>query len=166
MVNPGPSRHEDVWTTRLECQNSGEKTSRLNCIVLNGISVKFIVKGCYVNITTKNVKPRIFNGPYLIARNWCWVEINLAQLITFPVFSSYVHFIIYCRTHNVSICLYITYLACGSASLYLKTLYFFLTVLALSAAATIANIKIRYDAKIPQFTIVGTRVIYVFYSIR
>ena len=53
----------------------------------------------------------------------------------------------YCRTHNVRVCLYIVYIACGSASLYIKTLYFFLTVLALSAAATIANIKIRYDAK-------------------
>ena len=73
--------------------------------------------------------------------------------------------IIYCRTHNVSVCLYIVYIACGSASLYIKTLYFFLTVLALSAAATVANIKIRYDAKTPQFAIFGTRVIYVFYSI-
>ena len=71
----------------------------------------------------------------------------------------------YCRTHNVSVCLYIVYIACGSTSLYIKTLYFYLTVLALSAAATIANIKIRYDAKIPQFAIFGTRVIYVFYSI-
>ena len=71
----------------------------------------------------------------------------------------------YCRTHNVSVCLYIAYIACGSASLYIKTLYFFLTVLALSAAATVANIKIRYDAKIPQFAIFGTCVIYVFYSI-
>ena len=71
----------------------------------------------------------------------------------------------YCRTHNVSVCLYIAYIACGSASLYIKTLYFFLTALALSAAATVANIKIRYDAKIPQFAIFGTRVIYVFYSI-
>ena len=53
---------------------------------------------------------------------------------------------------------------CGSASLYIKALYLFLTVLALSAAATVANIKIRYDAKIPQFAIFGTRVIYVFYS--
>ena len=70
----------------------------------------------------------------------------------------------YCRTHNVSVCLYIVYIACGSASLYIKTLNFFLTVLALSAAATVANIKIRYDAKIPQFAIFGTRVIYVFYS--
>ena len=70
----------------------------------------------------------------------------------------------YCRTHNVSVCLYIAYIACGSASLYIKTLYFFLTLLALSAAATVANMKIRYDAKIPQFTILGTRVIYVFYS--
>ena len=52
----------------------------------------------------------------------------------------------YCRTHNVSVCLYIAYIACGSASLYIKTLNFFLTVLALSAAATVANIKIRYDA--------------------
>ena len=71
----------------------------------------------------------------------------------------------YCRTHNVSVCLYIAYIACGPASLYVKTLYFFLTVLALSAAATVANIKIRYNAKIPQFAIFGTRVIYVFYSI-
>ena len=65
------------------------------------------------------------------------------------------------RTHNVSVCLYIAYIACGSASLYIKTLYSSLTVLALSAAA---NIKIRYDAKIPQFAIFGTRVICVFYS--
>ena len=71
----------------------------------------------------------------------------------------------YCRTHNVSVCLCIAYIACGSASLYIKTLYFFLTVLALSAAATVANIKIRYDAKTPQFPIFGTRVICVFYSI-
>ena len=46
----------------------------------------------------------------------------------------------------------------------MKTLYFFLTVLALSAAAIVANIKIRYDAKIPQFAIFETPVIYVFYS--
>ena len=71
----------------------------------------------------------------------------------------------YCRTHNVIVCLYIAYILCGSASLYIKTLYYFLTVLALSAAATVANIKIRYDAKIPQFAIFGTRIIYVFYSI-
>ena len=70
----------------------------------------------------------------------------------------------YCRTHNVSVCLYKAYIACGSASLYIKMLYFFLTVLALSAAASVANIKIRYDAKIPQFAIFGTHVIYVFYS--
>ena len=31
----------------------------------------------------------------------------------------------YCRTHNVSVCLYIAYIACGSPSLYIKTLYFF-----------------------------------------
>ena len=71
----------------------------------------------------------------------------------------------YCRTHNVRVCLYIAYIACGSASLFIKTLYFFLTVLALSAAATVANIKIRYDAKNHQFAIFGTRVICVFYSI-
>ena len=34
---------------------------------------------------------------------------------------------IYCRTHNVSVCLYIAYIAFGSASLYIKT-YFLLTV--------------------------------------
>ena len=71
----------------------------------------------------------------------------------------------YCRTHNVSVCLYIAYIACGSASLYMEMLYFFLIVLALSAAATVANIKIRYDAKTPQFAIFGTRVICVLYSI-
>ena len=58
------------------------------------------------------------------------------------------------------------YIACGSASLYIKTLYVFLTVLALSAAATVVNIKIRYDAKTPQFALFGTRVMCVFYSIR
>ena len=63
-------------------------------------------------------------------------------------------------------CLYIAYLACGSASLYIKTLYFLITVLALSAAAIVANIKIRYDAKTPQFAILGTRVNFVFYSIQ
>ena len=69
----------------------------------------------------------------------------------------------YCRTHNVSVCLYIAYryIACGSASLYIKTLYFFRTVLALSVAATVANIKIRYDAKTPQFAIFGTYVMCV-----
>ena len=71
----------------------------------------------------------------------------------------------YCRTPNVSVCLYIAYIARRSASLYIKTLYFFLTVLVLSAAATVANIKIRYDGKTPQFTIFWTRGIYVFYSI-
>ena len=58
--------------------------------------------------------------------------------------------------------LYIAYIACGSASLYMKTLYFFLIVLVLSAAATGANIKIRYDAKTRHFAIFGTRVICVF----
>ena len=52
-------------------------------------------------------------------------------------------------------CLYIAYLACGSASLYIKTLYFFITVLALSAAAIFANIKIRYDAKLPNSLYLG-----------
>ena len=60
----------------------------------------------------------------------------------------------------------IAYIACGSAWLYIKTLYFFLTVLALSAAAIVANIKIRYDAKIPQLAIFGTRVIYVLQYLR
>ena len=70
----------------------------------------------------------------------------------------------YCRTHNVRVCLYIAYIACGSASLYIKTLYLLFCTLALSAAATVANIKIRYDAKTPQLAIFGTRVICVFYS--
>ena len=48
----------------------------------------------------------------------------------------------------------------------MKTLHFFFcTSKALSAAATVANLKIRYDAKTPQFAIFGTRVICVFYSI-
>ena len=64
----------------------------------------------------------------------------------------------FCRAHNIRVCLYIAYIACGSASLYIKTLYFFLTVLELSVAATVANIKIRYDAKTPQFAIFGTGV--------
>ena len=67
------------------------------------------------------------------------------------------HYPIYCGTHNVRLCLYIAYIAYGYASLYIKTLYFFLTVLALSAAATIANIKICYDVKTLQFAIFGTR---------
>ena len=41
-------------------------------------------------------------------------------------------------------------------AIYIKKLYFFLIVLALSAAATVANIKIRHDAKTPQFAILGT----------
>ena len=70
----------------------------------------------------------------------------------------------YCKTHNLCVCLYIAYIAKGSASLYIKTLYFFICTLALSAAATVASIKIRYDAKTPQFAIFGTCVICVFYS--
>ena len=61
----------------------------------------------------------------------------------------------YCRTRNFRVCLYIAYLACGSASLYIKTLYFFITVLALTAAAIFANIKIRYDAKLPNSLYLG-----------
>ena len=38
------------------------------------------------------------------------------------IFESYP---VYCRTHNVSVCLYIAYIACGSASLYIKILYVF-----------------------------------------
>ena len=71
----------------------------------------------------------------------------------------------YCRTHNLRVCLYIAYIACGSTSLYIKTLYFFICTFFTLAAATVANIKTRYDAKTPQFAIFGTRVIYVFYSI-
>ena len=70
----------------------------------------------------------------------------------------------YLRTHNLRVCLYIAYIACGSASLYIKTLYSFCCALVLSAAATVANIKLRYDAKKPQFAIFGTPVICVFYS--
>ena len=50
-------------------------------------------------------------------------------------------------------------------AIYKKAVLFFFTVLALSAVATVANIKIRYDAKTPQFAIFGTPVICVFYSI-
>ena len=60
---------------------------------------------------------------------------------------------------------YIAYIACGSASLCIKTLYFFICTFFMLAAATVANIKIRYDAKAPQFAIFGTRVICVLYSI-
>ena len=47
----------------------------------------------------------------------------------------------------------------------MKMLYFFFCTLGMSVAATVANIKIRYDAKTPQFAIFGTCVICVFYSI-
>ena len=57
----------------------------------------------------------------------------------------------YCRTYNVSVCLYIEYITCGSAPLYIKTLSI---VLALSVAATVTNIKIRYDVTTPQFATV------------
>ena len=51
---------------------------------------------------------------------------------------------LYFRAHNVCVCLYIAYIACGSASLYIKTLYLFFCTLALSEAATFTK---RYDAK-------------------
>ena len=50
---------------------------------------------------------------------------------------------IYCRTHNLCVCLYIAYIACGSASLYIKTLYFFICTSFMLAVATVANLKIR-----------------------
>ena len=84
--------------------------------------------------------------------------------VKYGALSPYMYIRCYCITHNVSVCLYLAYIACGSTSLYIKTLYFFLTALALSAVATVANIKIRYDAKAPQFALFGTRVIWVFYS--
>ena len=71
----------------------------------------------------------------------------------------------YWRPHNVRVCLYISYIACGSALLYIKTLYFFFCTLTLSAVATVTNIKIHYDAKTLQDAIFGTRIICVFYSI-
>ena len=40
-----------------------------------------------------------------------------------------------------------------ATSLHIKMLYFFFCTLALSAAATVANIKIGYDGKTPQFVI-------------
>ena len=74
-------------------------------------------------------------------------------------------FFTYCRTHNVPVCLYIAYIASGSAKLYIKTLYFFICTFFMLAAATVTIIKIHYDAKTPQFAIFRTRVICVFYSI-
>ena len=46
----------------------------------------------------------------------------------------------YCRTH-VRVCLYIAYIARGSASLCIKNAVLSFCTLALSAAATVANIK-------------------------
>ena len=46
-----------------------------------------------------------------------------------------------------------------------KNAVFFSCTLALSVAATVANKKIRYDAKSPHLAIFGTHVICVFYSI-
>ena len=70
----------------------------------------------------------------------------------------------YLKSANVRVCLYITYIACGSASLYIKTL-FFSSVLWHCQRCLCRYIKTRYDAKTPQFAIFGTRVICVFYSI-
>ena len=102
----------------------------------------------------------------------CEKPIKVISEYTYPYFKSsktlYSTIILrthYCRKHNVCVCLYIAYIVCGSASLNIKTLYFFFCILALSAAATIDNIKIRYDAKTPQFALFGTCVICVFYSI-
>ena len=50
-------------------------------------------------------------------------------------------------------------------AIYKYAVLFFCT-LALSVAATVANIKISYDAKTPQIAIFGTRIICVFYSIQ
>ena len=96
-----------------------------------------------------------------------WISSELATYLSTQIHThrhTYTQTILshYCRTHNVRVCLYI---ACGSASLYIKTLYFFFTELVLSAVATVTNIKKRYDAKTPQFAIFGTRIVCVFYSI-
>ena len=45
-----------------------------------------------------------------------------------------------------------------------KNAPFFICTFVMLAAATVANIKICYEAKTPQFAIFWTRVIYVFYS--
>ena len=71
----------------------------------------------------------------------------------------------YCRTHSVRVCLYIAYVACGSSSLYITTLYFFLYFGAVSGHYRRYDIKISYDAKTLQFAIFETRDICVFYSI-
>ena len=42
------------------------------------------------------------------------------------------------------------YKACGSASLYIKTLYFLSVLWRCHTAATVANLKIRYVAKTPK----------------
>ena len=58
----------------------------------------------------------------------------------------------YCRTHNVRVCLYIAYIACGSATLCIETLYFSLTVLALSLylghASYVCSTVYRYYKKV------------------
>ena len=79
--------------------------------------------------------------------------------------SDYQRKITYCRTHNVRVCLYIANIAFGSASLYIKTLHYFICTFFMLAAATVANIKICYDAKTRHFPIFGTHIICVFHSI-
>ena len=108
---------------------------------------------------TFNTEKAAFIQIYCISLPFhAWRSLGIPQILEGLIYD-------YCRTYNVSVCLYVAYIACGSVSLYIKTLYFLLIVLALSAAAAVATIKIRYDAKIPQFAIFGTRIIYVFYSI-
>ena len=96
-------------------------------------------------------------------------EVGVSPLpFPFPLFTFCTILIIYLFTvehTNVRVCLYIAYIACGSALLYIETMYLFLAVLALSAAAIVNNIKICFDGKTPQFAIFGTRVIFMFYSI-
>ena len=107
---------------------------------------------------------RVIQHPHRCFQHITPIKVDSTH-ITGILYQGFKYINMYCRTHNVRVCLYIAYIACGSASLYIKTLYFFPTVLALSVAATVANIKLRYDAKTPQFALFGTRVICVFYSI-
>ena len=141
----------------------------VSSMVLSGVSVFLIL---VVQTRVQNlIVTCLFSGISVIG----WNTLDVLGTELFPTHLRWVHMVMwasylmkiaYCRTHNVSICLYIAYIACSSTSLYIKMLYVFLTVLALSAVATVANIKIRYDVKTPQFAIFETRVICVFYSIK
>ena len=51
-------------------------------------------------------------------------------------------------------------------AIYKNAVLFFYTLALSAAAATVANIKIRYDAKTSQFAIFARRVVCVFYSIQ